>query len=141
MNEFLAGDEGGDGFGVEVIRSSIPLAGRELREDTAADTFLTAGGPEAVRLMSWEVFGIPDISSISFRMPTALLTAPLSGLALSAGRLSPALVTPALGRAGSSESGQRGPDFILFLISVLKRRIFSAVRWETVASMGEKKVL
>ena len=121
ITDFLAGDGWGEGFGVEVVWPSIPPGGRELREDTAAGSFPKAGSPGAVRLMSCEVFGIPDISSISFRILTALLTAPLVGLALSAGRLSPALVTPALGRDGSSESGQRGPDFLLFLISVLKR--------------------
>jgi hypothetical protein len=52
MTDFLAGDEGGDGFGVDVLRSSIPPAGKGLLVDTAAVTFLTAGGPEAVRLMS-----------------------------------------------------------------------------------------
>ena len=92
MTDFLAGDERGEGFGVEV-RSSIPPAGKELREDTAADSFPRAGSPGVVRLISWEVFGMPDISKISFRMLTALLTAPLAGLAVSAGRLSPPLVT------------------------------------------------
>ena len=74
MTDFLAGDERGEGFGVEV-RASIPPAGMELREDTAAHSFPRAGSPEAVRLKSWEELGISDISRISSRMLTALLTA------------------------------------------------------------------
>ena len=138
MTDFLEGDEGGEGFGVEVIRSSIPPERRELREAAAADSFPRAGSSGVVRLVSWELLGMPDISRISFRMLTALLTAPLAGLAVSAGRLAPALDTPALGRDGASGSGQRGPNFILFMIRELKRLILSAVRWETSMIIGER---
>ena len=138
MTDFLEGDEGGEGFGVEVIRSSIPPARRELSEAAPADSFPRVGSSGVVRLMSWELLGMPDISRIAFRMLTALLTAPLAGLAVSAGRLAPALVTPALGRDGASGSGQRGLNFILFMIRELKRLILSAVRWETSMIIGER---
>ena len=65
MADFLAGEGWGEGIGIEVVWPSIPTEGRESRVELVAELFPGAGSLELVRLMSWEVFGIPDIPSNS----------------------------------------------------------------------------
>ena len=93
MTASLAGEGGGEGFGVEVIWPSIPPEGREPRVGAVADLFPRAGSPGSVRLISWEVLGIPDISSTSSRIQIALLTAMLTGGAVLTGAKSSSMVS------------------------------------------------